>query len=89
MKPGKLLFKQEKEIEDLQEAIINAGGKFFRKDELLQMTFGEMLESFIPNSIQFNFKHVRLEENENDPEENENDLKDDESLHDWHEELDV
>ena len=78
MKPGKLLFKQEKEIEDLQEAIINAGGCFIRKDELLQMTFGELLERFIPNNIQFNFKYVH-------PEEAENDLKDDES---WQEEPD-
>lgn len=38
-------------IEDLQEAIVNKGGRFFRKNELLSFTLEELLDFLLPNSI--------------------------------------
>lgn len=38
-------------IEEAQEAIVRAGGRFFRQSELLKMTLDEFLELTTPNNI--------------------------------------
>ena len=49
--------RKDTAIEDLQEAAIRAGGRMFRRKELLAMTFEEMLSQFLPNSIEFRFQY--------------------------------
>lgn len=40
---------REDVIEDFQEAIVNAGGRFFRRTELVDMKLGELLEILYKN----------------------------------------
>lgn len=44
-------------IEDIQEAQINAGGRFLRQDEIKKMTIEELLELLLPNNVEFNIKY--------------------------------
>jgi len=46
---------KEEILEDLQEAASRAGGKFFRKAELLQMPFEQILDSFVSNGVRIHF----------------------------------
>lgn len=46
-------------IEDLQEAITFAGGCFFRKQRLKEMTFGDMLANFQRNGVTFKIEYDR------------------------------
>ena len=54
---NKLFSEKETLLEDLQEAIVQAGGRFFRKQELLSMSLQQVLEKTIPNQISINIKH--------------------------------
>lgn len=42
---------KEQVIEDLQEKIINTGGRFFRRQELEDKTFGELFDILAPNGL--------------------------------------
>lgn len=54
--------KAEKFLEDLQYLIIQQGGKFFYRDELLNMTLKECIESFYPNNIYFSLESKENED---------------------------
>lgn len=55
------MVKEEKDklLEDVQEAIVNAGGRFFRKKELEYIPLGELLTTCVLNSIEFSVKYKR------------------------------
>ena len=46
-------------LEDLQEAIVLAGGKFFRRSELLEMKLETLFGIAIPNNIKIDIKFER------------------------------
>ena len=46
-------------IEDIQECVINAGGKFFRRKELKGMTLENLLRQFLPNQISFKISNLK------------------------------
>jgi hypothetical protein len=39
-------------VEDFQEQIVNAGGKFFRQKELKEMELLDLLKILVPNQIE-------------------------------------
>jgi len=44
-------------IEDIQEAQINAGGRFMRQKEIKEMKVEELLQLLLPNNVEFIIKH--------------------------------
>lgn len=44
-------------IEDIQEAQLDAGGRFLRQKEIKEMTVEQLLNILIPNDVQFIIKH--------------------------------
>lgn len=44
-------------IEDIQEAQVDAGGRFMRQKEIKEMKVGELLQLLLPNSVYFDIKH--------------------------------
>ena len=46
-------------LEDVQKALCEAGGKFFRKKELLAMPFEKLISIFAPNGITMQVKYDR------------------------------
>ncbi len=45
-------------LEDLQEALVLAGGKFFRREELLNMPVDELFAMCISNKIKLKIKFI-------------------------------
>jgi len=45
-------------VEDIQEAIVDAGGNFHRRKEIEKMTVRGLLEVLIPNNVRFSVKHI-------------------------------
>lgn len=48
-------------IEDIQEAVVEAGGRFMRQHEIRRMTVEELLNMLTPNDVEFTVKHKREE----------------------------
>jgi len=48
--------KETEIIEDIQKALVDAGGRFFRFSEINKMTVEELLKQLLPNSIEVNIK---------------------------------
>jgi hypothetical protein len=48
--------KETEIIEDIQKALVDAGGRFFRSSEINKMTVEELLKQLLPNSIEVNIK---------------------------------
>lgn len=46
-------------LEDMQEAIVKAGGRFFRKSELEGMTIGEAMDNFTQNGLEVSLINVK------------------------------
>lgn len=44
-------------IEDIQQAQVDAGGRFMRQEEIKEMTVEELLQLLLPNNIEFDIKH--------------------------------
>lgn len=40
-------------LEELQMAIMNANGRFFKREELINMKLGDVIKNFEPNGIYF------------------------------------
>jgi hypothetical protein len=49
--------KLNKIIEDIQEAQIDAGGRFLRQKEIKGMKVEELLQLLLPNNVEFIIKH--------------------------------
>lgn len=45
-------------IEDVQEAQIQAGGRFLRQQEIQDMKFGDLIRLLVPNKVEFNIKYT-------------------------------
>lgn len=52
-----LIEKKLDVIEQMQEVIVAAGGKFYKQHELRKMTIEEFLDLVIPNSIKVSVKY--------------------------------
>ncbi len=58
MKEAKELIEKRNEIlEDIQEAIVNAGGRFFRREELKHMDVCKLLSILVPNSVEIKIEY--------------------------------
>ena len=57
--------KVNEKIEDIQEEIIKANGRFFRRKEIEEMTIKKILEILLPNNMEINIKFIRPKINEN------------------------
>lgn len=44
-------------IEDIQQAQVDAGGRFMRQKEIKRMTVEELLQLLLPNNVEFTIKH--------------------------------
>jgi hypothetical protein len=44
-------------IEDIQQAQVDAGGRFMRQKEIKEMKVEELLQLLIPNNVEFTIKH--------------------------------
>jgi hypothetical protein len=44
-------------IEDIQQAQVDAGGRFLRQNEIKKMTVEELLQLLLPNNVEFEIKH--------------------------------
>lgn len=44
-------------IEDVQQSQVDAGGRFMRRKEIMEMPFGELLSLLIPNNVHFLIEH--------------------------------
>ena len=44
-------------IEDVQQAQVDAGGRFIRQAEIKEMTVEELLQLLLPNNVEFTIKH--------------------------------
>lgn len=53
---------QHEVIEDIQEAFIKAGGRFFRHQEILDMLICTFLEITLPNQIDVSVKYFEEDE---------------------------
>lgn len=55
------MIKEQKEniLEDIQEAIIKAGGCFFRREEIARMSVNRLLTMCIPNSVYISVEYKR------------------------------
>ena len=51
--------KINKIIEDIQQAQVDAGGRFLRQQEIKEMTVEYLLKLLIPNDVEFLIKHRR------------------------------
>jgi len=51
--------KLNKIIEDIQQAQVDAGGRFLRQQEIKEMTIEYLLKLLIPNDVEFLIKHRR------------------------------
>ena len=49
--------EQLKVVENMQNEIVNAGGRFFTAEELLDMTIADFVDHFGPNGITFEIKY--------------------------------
>tara|TARA_R110000772_G_scaffold209931_5_gene320481 strand:+ start:591 stop:881 length:291 start_codon:yes stop_codon:yes gene_type:complete len=47
-------------IEDIQQAQIDAGGRFLRQAELREMRVESLLKLLVPNNVEFVVKHNQL-----------------------------
>lgn len=45
-------------LEDIQEAQVDAGGAFIRRDRIADMKVGELLELLVPNNVEFQIKYI-------------------------------
>ena len=48
---------KEEVIEDLQESLVDAGGRFFRKREIMEWSVDVLLETCVPNGIEIIFRN--------------------------------
>lgn len=51
--------KLNKIIEDVQQAQVDAGGRFLRQQEIKEMTVEYLLKLLLPNDVEFIIKHRR------------------------------
>ena len=51
--------KLNKIIEDIQEAQVDAGGRFLRQQEIKEMSVEYLLKLLLPNDVEFIIKHRR------------------------------
>ena len=51
--------KLNKIIEDIQQAQVDAGGRFLRQQEIKEMSVEYLLKLLIPNDVEFIIKHRR------------------------------
>ena len=47
----------EEVLEDIQEAMVNCGGRFVRRDEFAEMEVQDLLGMLLPNKVEFTVKH--------------------------------
>lgn len=45
-------------IEDIQQAIVDAGGRFMRQKEIGEMKTNDLLNLLLPNHVEFEVKHT-------------------------------
>lgn len=51
--------KLNKIIEDIQQAQVDAGGRFLRQQEIKEMSVEYLLKLLLPNNVEFIIKHRR------------------------------
>lgn len=44
-------------IEDIQQAQVDAGGRFMRQKEIKEMKIVELLQLLLPNNVEFEIKY--------------------------------
>ena len=52
-------------IEDIQQAQVDAGGRFLRQKEIKEMKVEELLQLLLPNSVEFIIKHKPINATKN------------------------